>query len=38
MKHPGGPISIPYIVDAGTELVFYVLDKEELRQAASSGQ
>jgi len=38
MKHPGGPISIPYVVDAGTELVFYVLDKEELRQAASSGQ
>ncbi len=36
MKHPGGPISIPYIVDARTELVFYVLDKEELRQAAGS--
>ena len=34
MKHPGGPISIPYIVDARTELVFNVLDKEELRQAA----
>jgi beta-lactam-binding protein with PASTA domain len=34
MKHPGGPIAIPYIVDARTELVFYVLDKEELRQAA----
>jgi beta-lactam-binding protein with PASTA domain len=38
MKHPGGPISIPYIVDAKTELVFYVLEKEELRQAASAGQ
>ncbi len=38
MKHPGGPISIPYIVDARTELVFYVLGKEELRQAASVGQ
>jgi len=34
MKHPGGPISIPYVADARTELVFYVLDKEELRQAA----
>ena len=38
MKHPGGPIAIPYIVDARTELVFYVLDKEELRQAASAGR
>jgi beta-lactam-binding protein with PASTA domain len=38
MKHPGGPISIPYVVDARTELVFNVLGKEELRQAASAGQ
>jgi beta-lactam-binding protein with PASTA domain len=38
MKHPGGPIAIPYIVDAKTELVFYVLDKEEMRQAADGGR
>jgi beta-lactam-binding protein with PASTA domain len=38
MKHPGGPIAIPYMVDARTELVFYVMDKEELRQAAAAGQ
>jgi beta-lactam-binding protein with PASTA domain len=36
MKHPGGPISIPYVVDARTELVFHVMDKEELRQAAAA--
>jgi beta-lactam-binding protein with PASTA domain len=35
MKHPGGPISIPYIVDDKSELVLYVMDKEELRQPAN---
>ena len=35
MKHPGGPISIPYIVDDKTELVFYVMEKEELRHPAN---
>jgi beta-lactam-binding protein with PASTA domain len=36
MKHPGGPISIPYIVDDKSELVFNVLDKEEIRQPAGT--
>jgi beta-lactam-binding protein with PASTA domain len=38
MKHPGGPISIPYVVDEKTELVLYVFDKEEIRQQAGVGQ
>jgi len=38
MKHPGGPISIPYIVDEKSELVFNVFDKEEMRQPASSAR
>jgi beta-lactam-binding protein with PASTA domain len=38
MKHPGGPISIPYVVDEKTELVLYVLDQEEIRQQAGVGR
>jgi beta-lactam-binding protein with PASTA domain len=34
MKHPGGPISIPYIVEEKSELVLYIFDKEEIRQQA----
>ncbi len=34
MKSPGGPISIPYIVDQDAELVLYIFDKEEIRQHA----
>jgi beta-lactam-binding protein with PASTA domain len=36
MKHPGGPISIPYIVDEKSELVFNIMGKEEMRQPAST--
>jgi len=36
MKHPGGPIAVPYLVDDKSELVFYIFDKEEIRQAAGS--
>jgi beta-lactam-binding protein with PASTA domain len=36
MKHPGGPLSIPYIVPEGSDLVLSVLDKEELREKASA--
>ncbi len=36
MKHPGGPISVPYIVPEDTELIFYLFDKEEIRQRAVS--
>jgi beta-lactam-binding protein with PASTA domain len=38
MKHPGGPISIPYIVDENSELVLYIFDQEEIRQQAGVGQ
>jgi len=38
MKHPGGPISIPYIVDEKSELVFNVFDKEEMRQPAGASR
>ncbi len=38
MKHPGGPISVPYIVPEGGELVLYVLDQEVARQKATSIQ
>jgi beta-lactam-binding protein with PASTA domain len=34
MKHPGGPLSVPYIVPDGSELVLSVLDKEEVREKA----
>ncbi len=36
MKHPGGPLSLPYIVPDGSELVLSVLDKEEVREKASA--
>lgn len=32
MKHPGGPISIPYIVNENSELVLYIFDQEEIRK------
>ena len=38
MKHPGGPIAVPYIVPAGSQLVLNVLDQEVARQDASSAQ
>ena len=38
MKHPGGPISIPYLVDEKSELVFNIMDKEEIRQPAGAGR
>jgi len=38
MKHPGGPISIPYIVDEKSELVLYIFDQEEIRQQAGVRQ
>jgi len=36
MKHPGGPIAVPYVVPDGSELVLYVLDKEVAREKASA--
>ncbi len=36
MKHPGGPISVPYVVPENTELILYLFDKEEIRQKAAS--
>jgi beta-lactam-binding protein with PASTA domain len=38
MKHPGGPLSVPYIVPDGSEIVLYVLDKEEVREKAAAAQ
>jgi eukaryotic-like serine/threonine-protein kinase len=38
MKHPGGPISVPYIVPEGSELVLYVLDQEVAREKAAAVQ
>ncbi|MBN2553166.1 MAG: PASTA domain-containing protein [Spirochaetales bacterium] len=38
MKHPGGPISIPYIVDEDSELILYIFDQEEIRQQAGVGR
>jgi hypothetical protein len=38
MKHPGGPISIPYIVDEESELILFIFDQEEIRQQAGLGQ
>jgi len=35
MKHPGGPISIPYVVNENSELVLYIFDREEIRKQAS---
>jgi len=37
MKHPGGPISIPYVVDEKSELVLHIFDKEEIRQQVGPG-
>jgi len=34
MKHPGGPLAVPYVVPDGSELVLYVLDKEVARAKA----
>ncbi len=36
MKHPGGPIAIPYIVEENSELVLYIFDKEEIRRQAGA--
>jgi beta-lactam-binding protein with PASTA domain len=36
MKHPGGPIAIPYIVPDGSELVLSVMDKEVEREKATT--
>ena len=39
MKHPGGPLAVPYIVPEDSELVLSVLDREEAREkAAPYGQ
>jgi beta-lactam-binding protein with PASTA domain len=38
MKHPGGPLAVPYIVPDGSELVLYVLDQEVARQKATPIQ
>ncbi len=35
MKHPGGPLAVPYVVPDGSELVLYVLDKEVARDQAT---
>ncbi|MCD6121970.1 MAG: PASTA domain-containing protein [Spirochaetales bacterium] len=38
MKHPGGPLSVPYIVPSDAEIVLYIFDREEIRQSALSKQ
>ncbi len=38
MKHPGGPLSVPYIVPDGSELVLSVLDQEVAREKAIAMQ
>ena len=38
MKHPGGPLAVPYIVPDGSELVLYVLDQEVAREKATPVQ
>jgi hypothetical protein len=35
MKHPGGPIAVPYVVPDGSELVLSLLDKEVTREPAT---
>ncbi|HVP18560.1 MAG TPA: PASTA domain-containing protein [Spirochaetia bacterium] len=35
MKHPGGPIAVPYIVPDGSDLVLTVLEQEVARQKAT---
>ena len=34
MKHPGGPISIPYLVEADSQLVLSMFDDEILTRPA----
>ena len=38
MKHPGGPLSVPYIVPEGSDLVLSVLDQEVAREKATAMQ
>jgi len=38
MKHPGGPLAVPYIVPEGSDLVLYILDQEVDRQKATAIQ
>jgi len=38
MKHPGGPLAVPYIVPDGSDLVLYILDQEVDRQKAAAIQ
>jgi beta-lactam-binding protein with PASTA domain len=38
MKHPGGPLAIPYLVPEGSDLVLYVLDQEVYREKAAAIQ
>ncbi|HEY9595483.1 MAG TPA: PASTA domain-containing protein, partial [Spirochaetia bacterium] len=38
MKHSGGPLSVPYIVPAGSELVLYVVNQEVDREKAVAMQ
>ena len=38
MKHPGGPLAVPYIVPEGSDLVLYVLDQEAAREKAAPIQ
>ncbi len=35
MKHPGGPIAIPYRAPEDAELVLYIFDREEIRKQAA---
>lgn len=35
MKHPGGPLAVPYIVPDGSDIVLTVLDQEVTRQKAT---
>ncbi len=38
MKHPGGPLAVPYIVPEGSDLVLYILDQEVDRAKAAAIQ
>jgi beta-lactam-binding protein with PASTA domain len=38
MKHPGGPLAVPYIAPEGSELVLYIMDQEVARQKAAAAQ
>jgi beta-lactam-binding protein with PASTA domain len=35
MKHPGGPLAVPYIAPEGSEIVLSVLDEEKAREPAA---